>query len=134
MNEVLRITSGAPWEEHVGYRRAVRAGPHVWVSGTVALGEDGKPFAPGDPGAQAARCLEIIEAALKQAGAEMRHVVRTRVYLTDMSPEAQRAVGAAHRAAFHAFPPASAMIGTSALASPEFLVEIEADAFIAGEA
>lgn len=132
MSEVVqRITSGAPWETKVGYRRAVRVGPHVFVSGTVSVEPDGSVHAPGDPGAQAARCLEIILAALEKAGAGVEHVVRTRVFVTDMSPETQTAVGAAHLAVFADHPPASAMIGVAALADPHHLVEIEADALIA---
>lgn len=123
-----RITSGAPWEDKVGYRRAVIAGDHVFVAGTVAVDETGAPYARGDAGAQAARCLEIIVAALKEAGARPEDVVRTRMFVTDMRPETQAAVGAAHRAVFKACPPASSMIGVSALADPAYLVEIEADA------
>lgn len=123
-----RISSGAPWEDKVGYRRAVVAGDHVFVAGTVAVGADGAPFAPGDAGAQAARCLEIIVAALKEAGAAPEDVVRTRMFVTDMGGETQAAVGAAHRAVFAACPPASTMVGVSALAHPAYLVEIEADA------
>lgn len=127
---VQRITSGAPWEDKVAYRRAVRVGNQVFVAGTVSVGADGKVHAPGDPGAQAARCLEIIADALKQAGAEPRHVVRTRMFVTDMRPETQAAVGKAHHDMFKDCPPASSMIGVSALADPAYLVEIEADAVI----
>ena len=127
---VLRVTSGAPWEELVGYRRAVRVGDQVFVAGTVAVDEAGQPFARGDAGAQTERCLAIIADALTRAGSDISHVVRTRVYVTDMRPEVQRAVGAAHRAMFSEFPPASAMIGVAALAGPDFIVEIEADAVI----
>ncbi|WBQ08984.1 RidA family protein [Hyphomonadaceae bacterium ML37] len=125
-----RISSGAPWEDRVGYRRAVRVGDHVWVAGTVAVDAQGRPFAPGDAGAQAARCLEIIVAALAEAGARPDHVVRTRMFVTDMAPETQAAVGAAHRAVFGSCPPASTMVGVSALAGPEFIIEIEAEAVI----
>jgi len=125
-----RITSGAPWEDKVGYRRAVRAGKHVWVAGTVAVDAHGRPVSPGDAGAQAARCLEIIVAALAEAGASPEHVVRTRMFVTDMAPETQAAVGAAHAAVFRTCPPASTMVGVSALAAPEFMVEIEAEAVI----
>lgn len=127
---VQRITSGAPWEDKVGYRRAVRVGKQVFVAGTVSVGPDGEVHAPADPGAQAARCLQIIADALKQAGAEPRHVVRTRMFVTDMSPETQAAVGKAHHDMFKDCPPASSMIGVSALADPAYLVEIEADAVI----
>ncbi|KAA5804486.1 RidA family protein [Alkalicaulis satelles] len=126
----VRITSGAPWEDRVGYRRAVRCGDQVFVSGTVSVDADGRPHAPGDAGAQAERCLEIILAALAQFEAGPEHVVRTRIYVTDMAPESQAAVGAAHRAVFAAHPPASTMVGVSALAAPDFIVEIEADAIL----
>jgi enamine deaminase RidA (YjgF/YER057c/UK114 family) len=125
-----RITSGAPWENRVGYRRAVIAGDHVYVAGTVAVDAGGAPFAPGDPGAQASRCLEIIVAALPAAGAGPEDVVRTRIFVTDMSAETQAAVGAAHHGVFAACPPASTLVGVSALAHPDFIVEIEADAII----
>lgn len=131
---VERVSSGAVWEGRVGYRRAVKEGPHIWVSGTVAVGEDGQPFAPGDMEAQTRRCLEIIEAALAQLGANMSHVRRTRVFVTDMSPEAQAAFARAHSAVFGDFPPASALYGISALAAPDFLVEVEADAYLAADA
>ncbi len=129
---VQRITSGAPWENKVGYRRAVRSGNFVAVAGTVAVDADGKPFAPGDVGAQTARALQIIVAALKEAGASVEDVVRTRVFTLDMSPETQAAVGAAHLAVFKDCPPASTMLAVSAFAHPDFLVEIEADAVIGG--
>lgn len=128
--DIQRITSGAPWEERVGYRRAVRVGQLVFVAGTVAVNADGQPHAPGDAGAQASRCLEIIAQALDKAGSHISHVVRTRVFVTDMRPETQRAVGEAHRQVFADFPPASSMIGVAALAGPDFIVEIEADAVI----
>lgn len=131
---VERVSSGAVWETRVGYRRAVKDGPHIWVSGTVAVGEDGQPFAPGDMEAQTRRCLEIIEAALVQLGANLRDVRRTRVFVTDMSADAQAAFARAHSAVFGDFPPASALYGISALTAPDFLVEIEADAYLAAEA
>ena len=127
---VERVSSGAVWEDRVGYRRAVKDGPHIWVAGTVAVGEDGQPFAPGDMEAQTRRCLEIIETALAKLGASMRDVRRTRVFVTDMSPDAQAAFARAHSAVFGEFPPASALYGISALAAPEFLVEVEADAYL----
>lgn len=129
-HDIQRVTSGAPWEELVAYRRAVRVGDQVFVAGTVSVDAKGQPFAPGDPGAQTSQCLEIIAQALVKAGSHISHVVRTRLYVTDMSPETQRAVGQAHRKVFAEFPPASAMIGVAALAGPEFIVEIEADAVI----
>ncbi|MFP4519731.1 MAG: RidA family protein [Oceanicaulis sp.] len=123
-----RITSGAPWERKVGYRRAVIAGDHVYVAGTVAVNEKGAPFAPGDAGRQAERCLEIIVAALHQAGARPEDVVRTRMFVTDMAPETQTAVGVAHHAVFGPCPPAATMVGVTALAHPDLVIEIEVDA------
>lgn len=128
--DIQRVTSGAPWEELVAYRRAVRVGQQVFVAGTVAVDENGQPFAPGDAEAQTSRCLEIIAQALDKAGSHISHVVRTRLFVTDMSVETQRAVGQAHRKVFAEFPPACSMIGIAALAGPDFIVEIEADAVI----
>lgn len=130
---VERVSSGAVWEDRVGYRRAVKDGPHIWVSGTVAVGEDGQAYAPDDMEAQTRRCLEIIETALQKLGGSMRDVRRTRVFVTDMSPDAQAAFARAHSAVFGDFPPASALYGVSALAGPDFLVEVEADAYLGGE-
>ncbi len=128
--DIQRVTSGAPWEELVAYRRAVRVGHQVFVAGTVAVDADGQPFAPGDAAAQTSRCLEIIAQALEKAGSHISHVVRTRLFVTDMSVETQRLVGAAHRKVFADFPPACSMIGVAALAGPDFIIEIEADAVI----
>ena len=129
-SDIQRVTSGAPWEELVAYRRAVRVGQQVFVAGTVAVDENGQPFAPGDAEAQTSRCLEIIAQALDKAGSHISHVVRTRLFVTDISVETQRAVGQAHRKVFADFPPACPMIGIAALAGPDFIVEIEADAVI----
>lgn len=129
MTDVRRVFSGAPWESKVGYCRAVRAGPHVWVTGTVALDEAGQPYAPGDAGAQAARCFEIIGKALSDIGADLRDVVRTRIFVTDISRWEE--IGAAHGAVFRGHPPATTMVQVSAFIGPEFLVEVEADAFVA---
>lgn len=125
-----RIHTGAPWEARYGYCRAVRAGNQVFVTGTVALTPDGKPHAPGDHGAQAARALEIIEGALNEAGAKISDVVRTRMFVVGMTLEAQDAIGAAHRAMFADFPPATSMIGVAAFVDPAFVVEIEANAVV----
>src|SRR6266545_4103839 len=80
-----RVFTGAPWEKKVGYCRAVRAGSHVYVSGTAPVAPDGTTFAPGDAYAQAKRCFEIATAALRELGAGPEHVVRTRMYVTDIA-------------------------------------------------
>lgn len=129
MSEVRRAFSGSPWEAKVGYCRAVRAGPHIWVTGTVAINEDGSPHAPGDAGAQAERCFEIIAKALGELGADLRHVVRTRMFVTDISRWEE--IGAVHGRVFEASPPATTMVEVSRFIGPDFLVEIEADAFVA---
>ena len=122
------ITSGAPWESVVGYCRAVRVGPHVAVTGTTAIGEDGAVFAVGDAYGQARRCIEIIERALIEADAGLRDVVRTRIFVTDITQ--WEAVGRAHVEAFGSIQPATTMVQVSALIHPDMLVEIEADAIV----
>lgn len=92
------IASGSPYEPEIGFLRAVRAGNMVFVGGTAPIGPDGKPFAPGDPAAQTRRCLEIIGEALAQAGAGLEHVVRTRMFVRDVSH--WKAIGHAHGEAF----------------------------------
>ncbi len=120
--------TGAPWESKVGYCRAVRTGQHVSVSGTAPVTDDGDVFAPGDAYLQAKRCIEIIEAALAKAGAGLQDVVRTRMYVTDIS--LWPAIGKAHQEAFGDVHPATTMVEVSRLIDPAMLVEIEADAYI----
>lgn len=122
------IHTGAPWESIAGYCRAVRVGQHVAVSGTAPVGEDGKVVAPGDAYLQAKCCIEIIESALAEAGAELKDVVRTRMFVTDISQWS--AVAKAHSEAFGAAPPATSMVEVSQLIDPAMIVEIEADAIL----
>ena len=123
---VQRTSSGAPWEQEVGYCRAIRAGDQIHVTGTAPVAEDGSVFAPGDAYAQAQRCLAIIERALADLGAGLADVVRTRMFVTDISRWAE--YGRAHREALGAHPPATTLVEVRALIDPEMLIEIEAEA------
>jgi len=122
------ISSGAPWEPIVGYSRAVRVGSLVQVAGTAAVGPDGRTVAPGDGGAQARHILGIIEAALREAGARLEHVTRTRIYVTDISQWG--AIGRAHGERFANIRPATTMVEVSKLIAPDMVVEIEAEAWV----
>ena len=121
-----RAFSGAPWEAEVGYCRAVRAGSTIFVTGTAPMGEDGSVVAPGDAYAQAKRCFELIERALVDLDAGLPDIVRTRMFVTDISR--WREYGRAHREVFADHPPATTMVQVQALIDPEMLIEIEADA------
>lgn len=121
-----RTYSGAPWEGVVGYCRALRAGDHIYVTGTAPVDDEGGVYAPGDGYAQAKRCLEIIRHALRDLGADLDCVVRTRMFVTDISR--WEAYGRGHSEAFGDHPPATTMVEVRSLIHPEMLIEIEADA------
>lgn len=125
------ISSGTPWEPVVGYSRAVRVGDHVFVAGTTATDVQGGIVGLGDPYAQTKQVITNIAAALTRAGARLEDVVRTRIFVTDISRWEE--VGRAHGEAFGDIRPACTMVEVSNLISPEILVEIEADAVIGGE-
>lgn len=125
--ERINIATGAPWEEKVGYSRAVRIGNMVEVSGTVAL-KDGELVGKRDAFAQTKCILEIIEGVLEQAGAKLEDVVRTRIFVTDISQ--WEAIGKAHGEVFRAIRPATSMIEISQLIDPDYLVEIEVSAVV----
>lgn len=127
MTTRINIGSGAPWEDQVGYSRAVKVGGIIEVSGTVAV-ENGKVVGPGDAYAQSRHILNKVQAVLLEAGASLEHVTRTRMYVTDISlwPE----VGKAHGEFFRQIKPATSMVAVAALIGPEYLVEIEVTAII----
>ena len=125
---IVRHFTDTPWEPRVGYCRAIRAGNQIFMSGTAPVDDQGNTFAPGDGYAQAKRCFQIIQKTLRAMGADLSNIVRTRMYVTDISR--WREYGQAHQEFMGAYPPTTAMVEVSALIDPDMLIEIEVEALV----
>lgn len=123
-----RVYSQAPWEVEVGYCRAIRVGDNIHITGTAPISQEGGVYAPGDGYAQAQRCLELIERAIRSLGCCRGNIVRTRMFVTDI--ERWREYGRAHREFFGENRPATTMVEVRRLIDPAMLIEIEADAVV----
>ena len=128
MSDRVKYSSGTKWEPIVGYSRAIRVGKIIHVSGTTATDSEGKLVGIGDPGKQTVQALNNIRAALESVGSKLEDVVRTRVYVTDISRWEE--VGKAHGAVFKNIRPTTSLVEVKKLISPEILVEIEAEAIL----
>ena len=126
--EFQRVYSGAPWEQKVGYCRALRAGNIITVTGTAPVADDGTTHAPGDAAAQTARCFELIDRALNALGVDKTCITRTCMFVTDVSRWQE--YGAAHAAYFDGHHPATSMVEVKGLIAPDMLIEIEADGVV----
>ncbi|MGF1457668.1 MAG: RidA family protein [Leptolyngbyaceae cyanobacterium] len=124
--DIQRISSGSPWEAKVGYCRALKVGSQILISGTAPSDGQGGTFAPGDPYAQTMRCFEIMRSALQELGADLSHIVRTRLYVTDFAH--WESYARAHQELFGEHPPVSCMVEIKGLINPDMLIEVEAEA------
>ena len=128
MSERMNYSTGAKWESIVGYSRAVRLGNIIEVSGTVAVDESGNPYSPGNGYEQTIKIFEIIKKSILASGGTMEDVIRTRMFVTDISKWSE--IGKAHGEIFHDIKPVTTMVEVSKLISPEYVVEIEATAIL----